>query len=131
MKQRGWIIVFVLALFLSAGCNKNPEPTLWEGDILVYYPVLDMALELSSMGIRVDEETMLRQLEAAGCTERAALPFHSSLLRGELPYSVGGGIGQSRMCMFFLRKAHIGEVQCSSWPRETYRICAENGIPLL
>lgn len=136
VKEYGAVFLQGIGGKLASG-NKHdgraPDYDDWSlnGDIIVYYPVLDMALELSSMGIRVDEETMLRQLKEAGCTERAALPFHSALLRGELPYSVGGGIGQSRMCMFFLRKAHIGEVQCSSWPRETYRICAENGIPLL
>ena len=83
------------------------------------------------MGIRVDEEAMKRQLAEAGCPERADLPFHRALLAGELPYTIGGGIGQSRMCMFFLRKAHIGEVQSSFWDDETKRICAEKGVELL
>ena len=97
----------------------------------MYYPVLDVALELSSMGIRVDEEAMKRQLAEAGCPERADLPFHRALLAGDLPYTIGGGIGQSRMCMFFLRKAHIGEVQSSYWDEETRKICADKGVELL
>jgi aspartate--ammonia ligase len=101
------------------------------GDIIVYYPTLDIALELSSMGIRVDEATLLKQLEIRNCSERADLPFQKALLNGELPYTIGGGIGQSRMCMFFLKKAHIGEVQSSVWPEKTLQICKENDIHLL
>ncbi|MEE1277884.1 MAG: aspartate--ammonia ligase, partial [Acutalibacteraceae bacterium] len=82
-------------------------------------------------GIRVDEESLLRQLEIRGVTERKELPFHKALLKGELPLTIGGGIGQSRMCMFFLRKAHIGEVQASVWPTETVEECKEKGIVLL
>ena len=100
-------------------------------DIIVYYPVLDIALELSSMGIRVDKEALLSQLEKAGCTERAELPFQKSIIDGTLPYTIGGGIGQSRICMFFLRKAHIGEVQSSLWPDETVEACNKAGIMLL
>ena len=113
--------------------GRAPDYDDWElnGDIIVYYPVLDIALELSSMGIRVDEETLMKQLEIRGCTERKELPFHKALLNGELPYSIGGGIGQSRMCMFFLRKAHIGEVQASVWPEEMIRECKAKGIELL
>ncbi len=113
--------------------GRAPDYDDWElnGDIVVYYPVLDIALELSSMGVRVDEESLERQLEIRGCTERKALPFHKALLNGELPYSIGGGIGQSRMCMFFLRKAHIGEVQASVWPEDMVRECEEAGIQLL
>ena len=98
--------------------GRAPDYDDWKlnGDIIVYYPVLDIALELSSMGIRVDEEALKEQLKKAGCEERAELPFQKALLNGELPYTVGGGIGQSRICMFFLRKAHIGEVQASIWP---------------
>ncbi|MBQ5887409.1 MAG: aspartate--ammonia ligase, partial [Clostridia bacterium] len=99
--------------------------------ILVYYPVLDIAFELSSMGIRVDEEALVRQLNAAGCPERSELPFHRQLLDGKLPYTMGGGIGQSRMCMFFLRKAHIGEVQSSYWEPEMIRECNKKGVCLL
>ena len=101
------------------------------GDLIVYYPVLDIALELSSMGVRVDETALMAQLEERGCTERTALPFHSALLRGELPYTIGGGIGQSRLCMFFLRKAHIGEVQSSFWPADVVAECEKKGVKLL
>ena len=86
------------------------------GDIIVWNPVLQSAFEISSMGIRVDPESLLRQLRIRGCTERLNLPFHSSLLRGELPPCIGGGIGQSRVCMYMLRKEHIGQVQVSIWP---------------
>ena len=98
--------------------GRAPDYDDWKlnGDILVYYPVLDIGLELSSMGIRVDEDSLKEQLVKAGCEERAELPFQKAVLEGELPYTVGGGIGQSRICMFFLRKAHIGEVQASIWP---------------
>ena len=98
--------------------GRAPDYDDWKlnGDILVYYPVLDIGLELSSMGIRVDEDSLKEQLVKARCEERAELPFQKAVLEGELPYTVGGGIGQSRICMFFLRKAHIGEVQASIWP---------------
>ena len=113
--------------------GRAPDYDDWElnGDIIVYYPVLDIALELSSMGIRVDEEAMLRQLKTAGCADRVNYPFHKALLEGKLPYTIGGGIGQSRMCMFFLRKAHIGEVQSSYWDDETLQYCADHGVKLL
>ena len=113
--------------------GRAPDYDDWElnGDIVVYYPILDMAFELSSMGIRVDEESLMKQLEIRGCTERKDLPFHKALLDGELPYSIGGGIGQSRICMFFLRKAHIGEVQASVWPEEMAEKCEAAGIKLL
>lgn len=113
--------------------GRAPDYDDWSlnGDILVYYPVLDIAFELSSMGIRVDEDAMLRQLAIRGCPERAELPFHKALLAGELPYTVGGGIGQSRMCMYYLRKAHIGEVQASLWPEAMAAECAEGGVELL
>ena len=93
--------------------------------------IVDMALELSSMGIRVDAEALSRQLDISGFTDRAKLPYHRDLLDGKLPLTIGGGIGQSRMCMFFLRKAHIGEVQASCWPSEDVKKCEENGILLL
>ena len=113
--------------------GRAPDYDDWSlnGDILVYYPILDIALELSSMGIRVDEEALKRQLEIRGCTERARLPFQKALLDGELPYTIGGGIGQSRICMFFLRKAHVGEVQASIWPEEIVAECEAKGIHLL
>lgn len=113
--------------------GRAPDYDDWtlNGDIIVYYPVLDIALELSSMGVRVDEEALVRQLAVRGCPERVELPFHRALLAGKLPYTIGGGIGQSRICMFFLRKAHIGEVQSSVWPREMAEACASRGVPLL
>ena len=113
--------------------GRAPDYDDWElnGDIVVYYPVLDIAFELSSMGIRVDEEALLRQLEIRNCLDRKELPFHKALLKGELPYSMGGGIGQSRICMFFLHKAHIGEVQASIWPKGMIEECKKAGIELL
>ena len=98
--------------------GRAPDYDDWKlnGDIIVYYPVLGSAFEISSMGIRVDEDSLKEQLAKAGCEERAELPFQKAILNKELPYTVGGGIGQSRICMFFLRKAHIGEVQASIWP---------------
>lgn len=101
------------------------------GDIIVYNSVLDGPLELSSMGIRVSPESLRRQLEIRGCESRASLPFHKSLLAGELPASIGGGIGQSRLCMFLLQKAHVGEVQASIWPEEQVEACRQAGIELL
>lgn len=101
------------------------------GDILVWNPVLERALELSSMGIRVNAEALRRQLAMRGCEDRQNLLFHRRLLAGELPLSIGGGIGQSRLCMFFLRKAHIGEIQVSLWPPETVQACRAGGIFLL
>ncbi len=101
------------------------------GDILVYYPVFDCAYELSSMGIRVNPETLLKQLEISGTMERRNLLFHRRLLNGELPLSIGGGIGQSRLCMFYLRKAHIGEIQASIWPEDMIERCSKDNILLL
>lgn len=101
------------------------------GDIIVWYPVLKKAFEISSMGIRVDEQALKKQLEMTGTMERKELFFHKKLLRGELPLSIGGGIGQSRLCMFFLRKAHIGEIQASIWPDEIIEECQKNKIFLL
>ncbi len=101
------------------------------GDIFVWNPVLEIGYELSSMGIRVDREALLRQLEIRGCPERKDLYFHKRLLEDELPLSMGGGIGQSRLCMYYLRKAHIGEIQASIWPEEMRKTCKANGIPLL
>ena len=101
------------------------------GDIIVYYPALDTAYELSSMGIRVDADTLLRQLEIKGEMKRKNLLFHRRLLNGELPLSIGGGIGQSRLCMLYLRKAHIGEIQTGIWPDDMITKCRENNIILL
>ena len=101
------------------------------GDLLVWNPVLERAFEISSMGVRVSPESLKRQLEERGCPERAKLYFHKRLLNGELSPSIGGGIGQSRLCMYFLRKAHIGETQVSTWPQTMIDECAKNNIPLL
>ncbi len=101
------------------------------GDIIVYYPVLDIALELSSMGIRVDALALAHQLAASGCTERVDLPFQQAIMNETLPYTIGGGIGQSRICMFFLRKAHIGEVQVSIWPKDVVKTARANGVYIL
>jgi len=101
------------------------------GDILVQYPLCGCAYELSSMGIRVDPPALLRQLEIRGLQQRKELLFHKRLLNGELPLSIGGGIGQSRLCMFYLRKAHIGEIQSSLWPAEMVQQCREHNITLL
>ena len=101
------------------------------GDILLWNPILNMAVEISSMGIRVDKEALMRQLELTGQTERLKLYFHKRLMEGGLPLSIGGGIGQSRLCMFFLRKAHIGEIQASIWPCEMRKACDEAGIYLI
>lgn len=136
VREYGAVFVIGIGGKLKSGKphdGRAPDYDDWtmNGDILVYYPVLDIALELSSMGIRVDEDALLRQLHLAGCPERAELPFQKALLEGKLPYTIGGGIGQSRMCMFFLQKAHIGEVQSSIWDKETYSICRESGIELL
>lgn len=101
------------------------------GDIILWNPVLESAFEISSMGIRVDKAALVRQLTLAGCPERRELMFHRMLLEDQLPQSIGGGIGQSRVCMFMLRKAHIGEVQVSIWPDEVRQSCAQSGIELL
>ena len=101
------------------------------GDIMLWYPVLDTALELSSMGIRVDHDAMLRQLEISGQQRRSELYFHRRLLGGDLPLSIGGGIGQSRLCMFMLRKGHIGEIQASIWPDEMRAECRRHGMALI
>ena len=101
------------------------------GDILIWYPVLGRSFELSSMGIRVDKESLLRQLDLEGKNDRKELYFHKRLLEDKLPLSIGGGIGQSRLCMVMLHKAHIGEIQASIWPEEMRKECAENGMPLI
>lgn len=112
--------------------GRAPDYDDWtlNGDIIVYYPVLDIAFELSSMGIRVDEDTLVSQCHEAGTDDRLKLDFHKSILDKKIPYTIGGGIGQSRLCMFMLGKAHIGEVQASVWDDETYKICEKEGIEL-
>ena len=113
--------------------SRAPDYDDWQlnGDIFFWDDVLGRALEISSMGIRVDSETLDKQLRMANCDDRRVLPFHKMLLNDELPLTIGGGIGQSRLCMLMMGCAHIGEVQSSLWDSETQRICEENGIPLL
>lgn len=135
-KEAGAVFIMQIGGALNSGerhDGRAPDYDDWmlNGDIIVYYPQLDIALELSSMGIRVDEESLQKQLEISGCIERAKLPFQKALLMGELPYTIGGGIGQSRICMFYLRKAHIGEVQSSVWPEDVMAEADRRGIPLL
>ncbi len=135
-KEYGAVFIMKIGGKLKSGKihdGRAPDYDDWElnGDIVVYYPVLDMAFELSSMGIRVDEKSLLAQLEQRGCTDRKELAYHKALLKGELPYTIGGGIGQSRMCMYFLRKAHIGEVQSSFWSEKTAEECLKKGVHLL
>lgn len=135
-REKGAVFIMQIGDFLASGekhDGRAPDYDDWKlnGDIIVYYPVTDIALELSSMGIRVDETALREQLKKAGCEERAELPFQKALLDGKLPYTVGGGIGQSRICMFYLRKAHIGEVQASVWPEEVMSYAEERGVVLL
>ncbi|MBF1167436.1 MAG: aspartate--ammonia ligase [[Eubacterium] sulci] len=113
--------------------GRSPDYDDWElnGDILLWNDVLEIAFEITSMGIRVDSDAMERQLKLAGAEDRKNLSFQSAVLNGELPLSIGGGIGQSRLCMFFLRKAHIGEVQVSVWPKEMDEECRKANIFLL
>ncbi len=135
-KAKGAVCIMQIGDVLENGerhDGRAPDYDDWalNADIVVYFPVLDIALELSSMGIRVDAQSLQSQLEKANATDRAALPFQKAILDEELPYTIGGGIGQSRICMFFLRKAHIGEVQSSLWPKEILEEAARLGIQLL
>lgn len=135
-KAKGAVCILQIGDTLESGDRHDgraPDYDDWSlnADIVVYYPVLDIALEISSMGIRVDKKALLSQLDKAGCPERAELPFQKSIIKEDLPYTIGGGIGQSRICMFFLRKAHIGEVQSSLWPEEVIKEAEANGIQLL
>ena len=113
--------------------GRAPDYDDWSlnGDILFWHPILECAFELSSMGIRVSEESLKAQLKKAGCTERSELDFHKKILNKQLPYTIGGGIGQSRICMYFLHKVHIGEVQASIWPDEMHDACEKQGVILL
>lgn len=135
-KAKGAVCIMQIGDVLENGerhDGRAPDYDDWalNADIVVYYPVLDIALELSSMGIRVDKDSLLSQLDKAGCPERANLPFQKAIIEEKLPYTIGGGIGQSRICMFFLRKAHIGEVQCSMWPEEIVAEAKAHNINLL
>lgn len=136
VKEYGAIFLMQIGDKLASGephDGRAPDYDDWSlnGDIIVYYPVLDMAFEISSMGIRVDETALKEQLVKAGCPEREKLPFQKEILEGSLPYTIGGGIGQSRICMFFLKKAHIGEVQSSLWPEDIMKESQRQGLYLL
>lgn len=135
-KEKKAVFIMQIGEELSNGQKHDgraPDYDDWRlnGDIVFWNPVLNCALELSSMGVRVDEEALARQLDAAGCSERRTLDFHKQILEKKLPYTIGGGIGQSRICMYFLHKAHIGEVQASIWPDAMIETCEQNGIYLL
>ena len=135
-RAHGTVCIMQIGGQLKSGIRHDgraPDYDDWtlNCDILFWHKALGCALELSSMGIRVDPAAMTRQLEAAGCPERAELPFHKMLLEGKLPLTMGGGIGQSRLCMLLLGKAHIGEVQVSLWDAETKAVCERTGVQLL
>lgn len=135
-KKHNAVFIMQIGKVLKGGekhDGRAPDYDDWDlnGDILVYNQVLDQAYELSSMGIRVDKESLERQLKISGNEDRKNLNFHKMLLNDELPLTIGGGIGQSRICMFLLQKAHIGEVQASVWDEETEKVCKENNIILL
>ena len=135
-KKKGVVFLMQIGKILKSGIKHDgraPDYDDWElnGDILYWNEVLGHAFEISSMGIRVDPKSLDSQLTIAGCDDRRALPFHKMLLNGELPLTMGGGIGQSRLCMLLLGSAHIGEVQASVWDEATRAACAKAGIPLL
>ena len=113
--------------------GRAPDYDDWElnGDILFWYEPLQCALEISSMGIRVDEDSLVKQLKIEGKEDRLQYPFHKAVVERKLPYTIGGGIGQSRLCMLLLKKAHIGEVQASIWPEEMIKVCYQNNIQIL
>ena len=135
-KKHGTVLIIGIGGKLSNGephDSRAPDYDDWDlnGDILFYNEVLDRAFEISSMGIRVDEASLDKQLSISGCDDRRSLPFHKKLLAGELPLTIGGGIGQSRLCMLMMGSAHIGEVQSSIWDQATIDGCNKAGIPLL
>ncbi|MBO5918399.1 MAG: aspartate--ammonia ligase, partial [Oscillospiraceae bacterium] len=136
VKEKGVVFIIGIGAKLRSGKphdGRAPDYDDWalNGDLLVWDSVNEQALELSSMGIRVSPESLDRQLTLAGCDERRTLPFHKMLLSGELPLTIGGGIGQSRVSMLLLGKAHIGEVQVSLWDEQTLALCAQSGVPIL
>jgi aspartate--ammonia ligase len=136
VRQHKTVFIMQIGKTLKSGQKHDgraPDYDDWElnGDILMYNEVLDSALEISSMGIRVDSESLARQLKLSGCEDRKELMFHKMLLNNELPLSIGGGIGQSRLCMLLLKKAHIGEVQVSIWDKDTIEACKEAKVILL
>ncbi|MDK2951475.1 MAG: aspartate--ammonia ligase [Kosmotogales bacterium] len=135
-EKMGAVFLMKIGGVLKSGIKHDgraPDYDDWElnGDIIFWYPLLNRAFEMSSMGIRVDEDSLVDQLKISDNIDRLNLPFHKGILNKELPYTVGGGIGQSRICMYFLQKAHIGEIQSSIWPEDMIKICEENGINLL
>ena len=135
-KELGCVFLMRIGEKLSNGephDGRAPDYDDWQlnGDILFWYEPLQCALEISSMGIRVDEDSLASQLEKAGCTERAELPYHKMLLNKDLPYTIGGGIGQSRLCMLLLGRVHVGEVQSSLWPEDMRKACADHNVILL
>jgi len=135
-KERGAVLLTQIGGALKSGEPHDlraPDYDDWSlnGDLLVWYVTLNRAVELTSMGIRVDAPALRRQLALTGCEERQSLPFHKALLAGELPQTMGGGLGQSRICMLLLGKAHIGEVHASAWPAQMVDTCAAGGIALL
>lgn len=135
-KEHGTVCIMQIGGRLKSGQphdGRAPDYDDWtlNCDILFWHKPLDCALELSSMGIRVDADALRRQLDAAGCPQRAELPFHKLLLDGTLPLTIGGGIGQSRLCMLLLGKAHVGEVQVSLWDDATVQACRNSGVELL
>jgi aspartate--ammonia ligase len=136
VKQHPTTFIMGIGAKLSDGKphdGRAPDYDDWSlnGDILFYNPLLDCAFEISSMGVRVDAKALDEQLSIAGCDNRRALPFHKMLLDNKLPQTIGGGIGQSRLCMLLLNKAHIGEVQSSLWDAETQALCDHAGVILL
>jgi len=135
-KEHGCVFLMKIGDKLGSGKphdGRAPDYDDWQlnGDILFWFQHLNCALEISSMGIRVDETALSEQLRKAGCEDRKELPYHKMLLNGELPYTIGGGIGQSRLCMLLLDRAHVGEVQASIWPDEMRKECRKNNIFLL
>ena len=135
-KEHKAVFIMKIGGVLKSGIKHDgraPDYDDWElnGDIVFWYPVLNIAFEVSSMGIRVDENSLLTQLKLSDSEDRKELEFHKNLLRGKLPYTIGGGLGQSRICMYFLRKAHVGEVQSSVWPDDMIKRCDTAGIKLL
>ena len=135
-REKGAVCIMQIGGKLKSGNKhdgRSPDYDDWtmNCDILLYFDVLDIGLEISSMGVRVDEDALAKQLDEAGCNERRELPFHKAVLERKLPYSIGGGIGQSRLCMFFLKKMHIGEVQASVWPEEQEKELLKQGCKLL
>ena len=135
-KAHGAVFIMQIGKLLANGKphdKRAPDYDDWElnGDLLLYSKVLDRQIELSSMGIRVNQDSLMRQLQQLNKTDRLALDYHQMLMNGELPLTIGGGIGQSRLCMFLLKKAHVAQVQASIWDDETRKLCAEHGLEIL